>query len=139
MKKNTGKSVLAIATGLASVIILANGTDMILEASGIFPPVDEQLENGFTTFWMLLLAIIYRTAYMIIGGYVTASLSPGRPLRHVLILGLIGTVLGIAGAIAAWGVAPAWFLILIVLLGLPAVWVGGKWRLQKRSKIDAIL
>src|SRR6186713_2556761 len=99
MKKNTLKSIGAVLAGLIAVIILSNGTDMILEASGIFPPVKEQLTNGFTTLWMLLLALIYRIVFMIIGGYVTAWLSPKKPMRHVLVLGIIGTVLGILGAI----------------------------------------
>ena len=126
MSKRAIKSVIAVLTGLITVIILANGTDIFLETAGIFPSVKDQLENGFNTYWMLMLAITYRTAYMIIGGYITALLSPGKPMRHVLILGIIGTILGIAGAIAAWGIAPSWFLISIVLLGLPAVWVGGR-------------
>ena len=135
MKKRVFKSILAVVTGLVTVIILANGTDMFLEAAGIFPSVEEQLKSGFNTYWMLLLAIVYRTVFMIIGGYITAQLSPGRPMVHVLILGIIGTVLGILGAITAWGIAPAWFLVFIILLGLPAVWLGGKVKLQRSRKI----
>jgi len=125
MKKIVLKSIGAVAAGLIAVIILSNGTDILLESSGIFPPVEEQLKHGFTTTWMLLL-------FMVIGGYITAWLSPNRPMRHALILGLIGMVLGILGAIAAWGVAPPWFLIMITVLGLPAVWLGGKLKTMKK-------
>ena len=139
MKKNTLKSMGAVLAGLIAVIILSNGTDMILEASGVFPPVQEQLTNGFTTLWMLLLALIYRIVFMIIGGYITASLSPKKPMRHVLVLGIIGTVLGILGAIAAWEITSSWFLILIILLGLPAVCIGGKLKEGKSENINALL
>jgi MFS family permease len=135
MKKIKFKSIGAVLIGLIAVIILSNGTDMILEASGVFPSVKEQLKNGFTTSWMLLLALVYRTIFMLVGGYITAWLSPNKPMKHVLTLGIIGTVLGILGAIAAWGIAPSWFLILIILLGLPAVWVGGKLNNKKTENI----
>ena len=132
MKKNIFKSAVAVLAGLITVIILSNGTDMLLEASGIFPSAKEQLKNGFTTLWMLLLALLYRTAFMVIGGYVTARLAPAKPMQHIMALGIIGTVFGILGAIAAWGIAPAWFLILITLLGFPAVWSGGKLNSRKK-------
>jgi hypothetical protein len=34
-----------------------------------------------------LLALVYRTVYGILGGYVTARLAPRAPMRHALILG----------------------------------------------------
>lgn len=54
-------------------------------------------------------------------------------MRHVVILGCIGTVFGIAGAVAAITMAdlgPNWYPIVLAVTGFPAVWVGG--RLQVR-------
>ena len=45
-----------------------------------------------------LLALSYRLVYTILGGYITAGLAPHRPMRHVLILGIIGFVMATAGA-----------------------------------------
>jgi hypothetical protein len=81
--------------------------------------------------WMVVLAIIYRSIYMVAGGYVTAALAPNRPMRHAIALGVVGIALGILGATATWGMTPAWFSISLVILGLPCVWLGGK--LKTRS------
>ena len=48
-----------------------------------------------------LLALWYRILYTILGGYITAALAPHSPMRHVVIGGVIGSVVGTAGAIAA--------------------------------------
>lgn len=123
--KNKLKSIGAVLAGIATIVILSNGTDTILELTGVFPPLEVQLKEGFTEPWMVWLALAYRLVFMVAGGYVTALLAPGNKQRHVLVLGCIGIVLGIAGAAAAWGIAPAWFSIALVLLALPTVILGG--------------
>lgn len=133
MNKNTFKSIGAVLAGLITIIVLSNGTDTILEATGVFPPVDAQREQGFDTLWMVLLAIVYRSIYMVVGGYVAAALAPIRPMRHAVILGIVGIALGVLGTIVTWGITPAWFSILLVILGLPSVWLGGKLRTNQQS------
>jgi hypothetical protein len=90
-----------------------------------------QRKQGFDTVWMVVLAIVYRSIYMLVGGYVTATLAPNRPMGHAIALGIVGIALGIAAAIATWGITPAWFSISLVILALPCVWLGGK--LKTRS------
>jgi hypothetical protein len=131
MKKNIFKSIGAVLAGLITVILLSNGTDSILEATGIFPSIAEQSQHGFNTPWMAGLALFYRLIFLLAGGYVVALLAPANPMRHVVILGITGTVLGIAGAIATWGFAPGWFLLSPVLLGIPCVWLGGQLRIRR--------
>jgi hypothetical protein len=60
MKTNILRSILAVFCGLLTVVILSNGTDMILEATGIYPTVAEQQVHGFKTPWMAGLALTYR-------------------------------------------------------------------------------
>ena len=48
-----------------------------------------------------VLALSYRIVYTILGGYITASLAPHAPMRHVIVVGLVGFVAGSAGAITA--------------------------------------
>jgi hypothetical protein len=126
MAKIPLKSIGAVLAGLIAIIVLSNGTDTILEATGIFPSLTIQREHGFTALWMVVLALVYRSIYMVIGGYITARLAPNRAMRHAVVLGIIGMALGILGAIASWGITPAWFSISLILLGLPCVWLGGK-------------
>jgi len=74
------------------------------------------------------LATAYRIVYTVAGGYLTARLAPHAPVRHALILGLIGLVPGAAGvgvAIAKPELGPLWYPIALVLTGLPCAWLGG--------------
>jgi hypothetical protein len=121
MNKNAFKSVGAVLAGLVVIVVLSNGTDAVLETTGVYPSVAVQRQQGFDTVWMVLFALVYRSVYMVVGGYVSAALAPNRPMRHAVALGIVGIVLGILGAVATWGMTPAWFSISIVILGLPCV------------------
>src|SRR2546428_392951 len=58
----------------------------------------------------------------------TAGLGPAKLMKHALILGVVGTLLGAAGAAATWGkgMGPAWYPVSLAVLALPQCWVGGK-------------
>jgi hypothetical protein len=128
MNKKALRSVGAVLAGLITIIVLSNGTDTVLEATGVFPPVAVQQEQGFDTTWMVALALVYRGVYSVVGGYVTAALAPNRPVRHAVVLGIVGMVLGVLGAAATWGITPAWFNILLIVLGLPCALLGARAR-----------
>lgn len=129
--RRAARSVGAVLAGLVLIVVLSNGTDTILELTGVFPSLEVQREEGFTETWMVWLALAYRAAFLVVGGYVTAALAVFREMAHVLVLAGIGILLGVAGAAAAWGVAPAWFSITLIVLGLPCVWLGGKLRMSR--------
>ena len=84
---------------------------------------------------MVVTATVYRSIFNVGGGYVTAALAPESKMLYVIVLGLIGTIMGIAGAIVLiplnWG--PAWYPIALIVLGFPCVWLGGKLRTVKAS------
>ena len=132
MKKRALKNIASVAVGFISTLILTIGMDTLLENTGVFPPVEEQLRVGFNILWMNIVAIIYRIAFSIIGGYLTAKLSANRPMRNVIILGFAGTIFAIAGNIVGSqipemaNVLPLWFSIALVLIVYPSVWTGGK-------------
>ena len=49
-------------------------------------------------------------------------------MKHVVIVGIIGTIAGTAGAITAITMAdlgPNWYPIALAVTGFPAVWIGG--------------
>ena len=122
------KSIGAVAAGFATVFILSILTDTLLENAGAFPP---QSEQGLFITWMLVLAFAYRSVYAIVGGYVTAILAPDKPMRLVVILGIIGTIGGIAGVVVGWNLSHHWYPIALAVTAFPLVWLGGKLRVGR--------
>lgn len=122
MKKNFFKGVWAAVAGIAAGFILSIATDILLESTGamIRQPFDDNPS------WLIAIVVIYRTFYTVIGSYITARLSPNNPMKHVMIVGMIGVVIGTVGAIVMWDVPPHWYPITLVILTLPAAWIGGR-------------
>jgi len=110
--------------GFISVAVLSLGTDQVLHVLKVYPPWGEPMYDPRLN----LLALSYRVLYTVAGGYVTASLSPHSPMRHVVVVGILGFIAGTAGAIAAISVAdlgPKWYPIALALTAFPCVWLGG--------------
>lgn len=125
MKHHVRKSIVAVILGFLTVGVLSIATDMILESVGVFP---SQAHPQLYASWMLLLALFYRTFFTITGGFLTAKLSPSKPIRHAVILGAIGVVFATLGAAANWdkSVGAQWYPLLLILVSIPATWLGGK-------------
>jgi len=126
MNSSTLKSIGAIVAGFLSVLILSVATDVVLQRSGVLPP---QTDQASYLWWMLVVALVYRTAYGTLGGYLAARLAPNRPMRHAIVLGSIGAVFALLGSIANWDkTTPStrWYPILLIVLTLPSVWFGAK-------------
>ena len=129
---NTLKSIGAVFAGFVTVVILSTGTDFVLESLKIFPP---QSDPGLYITWMLLLALAYRCVYTVAGGYVTASLAPNRPMRHVIILAFFGLAGGTAGVIIGWNMSHHWYPISILISAFPCTWLGG-WLKIRRTTVQ---
>jgi len=114
----------AVFAGVVVVIVLSLGTDAVMHASGVFPPMGAQMSDG-----LFVLATAYRTVYAITGSWVAARLAPGRPMAHALALGVVGLILSVVGLVVTWNagpeLGPRWYPILLVVTALPSAWVGG--------------
>lgn len=114
----------AVFVGFIVVVALSLGTDQVLHSLGVYPPWGQPMyATGLN-----LLALSYRIVYAIIGSYIAARLASRNPMRHALILGVIGVVLSSLGAITAItmvDVGPAWCPIALVLTTMPCAWLGG--------------
>ncbi len=119
------RSVGAVVAGIVVIFVLSLGTDVVMHATGVFPPWFQAMS---TPLWFLTLG--YRSAFGVIGGYVTARLAPDRPMGHALVLGAVGVVLSLAGVISTWNAGPEfgpkWYPIALVVTALPCAWLGGK-------------
>ena len=120
MKK---KSIWAVVAGVLVIIVATTFVDIVLHATSVFPPIDQPINNA-----LALLATSYRVVISVGGAWLTARLAPDRPMKHAMILGAVGTVLGLVGVVATWnlGLGPRWYPILLVVLAIPQCWVGGK-------------
>ena len=129
---NIGRSIVAILAGAITGIVLSLGTDVMLRAAGIMPPLGGPPGNA-----PLLLATVYRTVYGVLGAYIAARFAPSHPMRHAMILGCLGLVASVAGAAVAWNrtaeVGPRWYPLALVVLALPQSWAGAKIRESQLS------
>jgi hypothetical protein len=121
------RSIGALLAGFLAIVILSTATDLALHATGVYPPMNERMSDK-----LFALATAYRIVFGIAGCYLAARLAPDRPMKHALILGVVGLVLSIAGAAAMWDAGPAWYSLAIIAIALPCAWIGGRVVLLQR-------
>jgi len=126
------KSIVAVVAGVLVIIVVTTLVDIVLHATGVFPPMDQPINDA-----LALLATAYRIVISIGGAWVTARLAPEKPMKHAMILGVVGTVLGLVGVVATWNMelGPKWYPIALAVLAIPQCWVGGKlYEMQSRNR-----
>lgn len=113
----------AVVAGVLVIIGATTLVDIALHVAGVFPPTSQPINDA-----LALLATSYRVIISIGGAWLTARLAPERPLKHAMILGYVGVVLGMVGLVASWnlGLGPRWYPIALVVLAIPQCWAGGK-------------
>jgi hypothetical protein len=117
------RSTTAVLLGFIAAVVLSLGTDQVLHVLKVYPPWGQSMyDQG-----LCLLALAYRIVYTIVGGYITARYAPHAPMGHALALGVVGLVVGGAGAIVTipMHLSPAWYPIALALTALPCAWLGG--------------
>jgi len=120
-----GRSVVALLAGVAAVVVLSLGTDALLHATGIYPPMGQPMSDA-----LFVLATAYRIVYGILGGYIVARLAPKLPMRHALLSGVIGLIASTIGAVSTWDkgpeFGPKWYPLALIATAMPCAWAGGK-------------
>ena len=134
--RRIGRSLVALLAGMFAGILLSLGTDSVLHAIGLFPPLGQPVSSP-----LLLLATAYRTVYGVLGAYIAARLAPNQPMMHALVLGMLGFIVSIVGAVVTWNMGPAygphWYPVALVVLAIPTAWLGGKLRLWQLDAAPA--
>jgi hypothetical protein len=110
------KSIRALVAGVLFVIVLTTIIDIVLHLVGFYPPIGLPMDNRQS-----LVATAYRIVISIAGAWITARLAPAKPMKHVMILGLLGTLLGVVGVVATWNrdLGPHWYPIALAVLAIP--------------------
>ena len=134
MNRRWLRSVGAVFAGLVALFAVTTATDVVLHATGVFPPWGQPMSDG-----LFLLATAYRIVYGVAGCYLAARLAPDRPMQHALALGIVGVLLSTAGAVATWSkgpeFGPKWYALAVVAIALPCAWAGGALRgMQLRAR-----
>lgn len=123
--RRLSRSLLALLAGMLAGIVLSVGTDVLLHVIGLFPALGQPVSSP-----LLLLATAYRSVYSVISSYIAARLAPNQPMLHSLVLGMVGFVVCIIGAVVTWNKGPAfgphWYPVALVVLAIPTAWLGGK-------------
>lgn len=127
------RSVGAVLAGLLVNAFLSSAMDLLLVAVGVFPPLEDFGNPAAYSDSLLLLALIYRTVFGVLGCYVTARLAPTRPMAHALALGCLGVAVGVIGAMATWDAWTHWYSLAIIAVVLPSTWLGAQLRLRQRA------
>ncbi|MDQ3949140.1 MAG: hypothetical protein M3282_02240 [Gemmatimonadota bacterium] len=124
------RSAAAIVAGLLAIVVLSTATDVVLHATGVFPPAGQPMSDA-----LFLLATAYRIVYGVAGCYLAARLAPDRPMQHALTLGIVGLVVSTAGAVATWNrgptFGPKWYPLAVIAIALPCAWAGGRLRVMQ--------
>jgi len=118
----TRKSLWAVAAGVVFVVVVTTLVDVVLRLTGVYS-TDQPIDHA-----RAVLATSYRIVIGIAGAWLTARLAPSKPMTHVIVLGAVGTLLGIVGVVATWNLAlgPRWYPIAVAALALPQSWAGGR-------------
>ncbi|MDB5254614.1 MAG: hypothetical protein JWL80_680 [Parcubacteria group bacterium] len=121
--KNIFKSVWACVAGILVGVVLSLGTDKILEHAGVLPS-----GNLWVSPLIIIFVLLYRNVYNVIGSYIVAKLAPSHPMRHAIIVGVLGTIVSIIGAVVTrnMNLGPEWYCWALVVLSIPSAWLGGK-------------
>jgi len=117
------KSVWAIAAGALAAIVATTLVDVLLHLAGVYPPLGQPIDDGLSA-----LATAYRVVIGVGAAWLTARLAPSNPMKHAMILGVIGGIAALVGAVVTWNknLGPHWYPIALVVLALPQSWLGAK-------------
>lgn len=123
MTPSTRRSIWAVVAGVLFTIVVTTLIDSLLHVVHVFPPMGQPLDDRLSA-----IALSYRIPITIAGAYLTAKLAPADPMKHAMILGVVGTALGGLGVLATMGkdLGPAWYPVSLAVLAIPLCWIGGR-------------
>ena len=117
------RSIVAVVVGFLVIGALAFGTGKLVQTTW---PAQVDAAGVPTTALMMIVQLLYVGVYATFGCWLAGRLAPGRPMRHALVVGVLGLALNIPSALALRDTAPAWYLAAGVLTTMLWAWLGGR-------------
>ena len=120
------RAFLALVAGFLSMAILVGViTTGLMKSSPQWVGV-----TGRPRLAYVLVNFAYSLLAAMIGGYVTAWIAAGNPLKHVLVLAIIVLLLGALSALQQRRIQPIWYQLLLMVITPAGVMLGGLLRLR---------
>jgi hypothetical protein len=125
-----GRSTFAIIAAFVANAVFSLATDQLFHVLGVFPAWGQPMfDPGLNAF-----ALSYRIVYGVVAGIIVARLAPRAPMRHAMILGLIGSAFATLGAVVSitqYDLGPDWYPIALAASAYPTIWLGARWSVAK--------
>jgi hypothetical protein len=128
------RSVGAVLAGVLVNIVVVGTIDAAMRAAGIYPPMFQPMAGHQ---WALALAS--RVIFAVVGGLLTARLAPSVPMRHVMVLGAIETLLSVPFVLVNWNkpeFGPHWFAMSVAITCLPCAVLGGLMYAKRVARVN---
>ena len=118
------RSILAVVAGFVVTGLLIGGTTAAVIAGS---PASFDARNAPTSLAMLLVMHAYVAVYATFGCWLAARIAPSRPMRHAMIVGVLGVIINAANP-SIWSLYPMWSNVISITT--PLLWglLGGKIR-----------
>ena len=117
------RSVIAVVTGFLLIGALSFGATALMKVA-----MPGALTARTESVPVLLLVMTYVAIFAVAGCYITALIAGRSPMKHALVLGVLGLIFNVVGTIDRWDTMPAWFHVTSLLLVMPYAWLGGRLR-----------
>jgi hypothetical protein len=117
-RERMGRHIAAVAAGYFVMAVGVVLTDLLAH------PLHARSPFAFS----LLTAVVGATM-MVAGGHLAVRIS-GR-LKSAVTLGLFSFAMGILSALETWPLVPVWYSVTLLLVPIPAAWLGGWLRVSR--------
>lgn len=125
------RSIGAVVVGFLLIGVLSFGGDFVIRSAA---PGSFDVAGAASSPAVLVAMLAYVGVFAVFGCYLTARLAPNRPMAHALVLGALGLAFNVAGTIAMWDTAPAWYHAVALAMVMPYAWLGGRIRERELSR-----
>ncbi len=99
-----------------------------------FPRVFPEADSFPSTGWVVLF-LFSDFVFAVIGGFTTATIAIEEKEKHVIALAIMVLVMGVASVATMPDTQPAWYKIVLILLGLAGVRIGGNLAIRRRASV----